>query len=108
MSLVGPRPERPFFVQRFAGQMPHYHLRHTVRPGITGWAQVHGWRGNTSIQRRLEHDLYYVRRQSLRLDATVLLWTPYALLFPGLARARQEGPCDGASATDASDTNEGS
>jgi putative colanic acid biosynthesis UDP-glucose lipid carrier transferase len=82
MSLVGPRPERPFFVSQFAQNMPHYHLRHAVVPGITGWAQVHGWRGNTSVEARLEHDLYYVRHQSLRLDLMVLALTPYALLAP--------------------------
>jgi exopolysaccharide biosynthesis polyprenyl glycosylphosphotransferase len=85
MSLVGPRPERPFFVNQFAQTMPQYHLRHAVPPGITGWAQVHGWRGNTSLEKRLEHDLYYIRHQSLRLDLTVLVLTPYALFAPAQA-----------------------
>jgi lipopolysaccharide/colanic/teichoic acid biosynthesis glycosyltransferase len=82
MSFVGPRPERPVFVRQFEQIMPHYQLRHAVPPGITGWAQVHGWRGNTSIEKRLEHDLYYIRHQSLRLDLMVLIRTPYALLVP--------------------------
>jgi len=87
MSLVGPRPERPFFVDQFQQKMPHYDLRHCVPPGITGWAQVHGWRGNTSIEERLVHDLYYVRHQSLRLDLMVLLRTPFALL--GVAKTSE-------------------
>ena len=75
MSLIGPRPERPVFVKRFRRTLPQYPLRHRVHVGITGWAQVHGWRGNTSIRRRLECDLYYVRNWSLLLDLKILWLT---------------------------------
>ncbi len=80
MSLVGPRPERPCFVKEFVQQLPHYMERHRVRPGITGWAQVHGWRGNTSIARRLDFDLQYVARRSLWLNMQILLMTPWRVL----------------------------
>lgn len=75
MSLVGPRPERPHFVEQFRDEYPHYMLRHKVRAGITGWAQVHGWRGNTSMKIRIEHDLYYIENWSLMLDLKILLLT---------------------------------
>ncbi|MGH9456070.1 MAG: undecaprenyl-phosphate glucose phosphotransferase [Thermoanaerobaculia bacterium] len=75
MSLVGPRPERPEFVALFRAEYPHYMLRHKVRAGMTGWAQVHGWRGNTSVRMRLEHDLYYIENWSLLLDLKILLLT---------------------------------
>ncbi|HVR43981.1 MAG TPA: undecaprenyl-phosphate glucose phosphotransferase [Thermoanaerobaculia bacterium] len=75
MSLVGPRPERPEFVALFRAEHPHYMLRHKVRAGITGWAQIHGWRGNTSVRMRLEHDLYYIENWSLLLDLKILLLT---------------------------------
>ena len=75
MSLVGPRPERPQFVEQFRAEFPHYMLRHKVRAGITGWAQVHGWRGNTSIRMRIEHDLYYIENWSLMLDVKILFMT---------------------------------
>ena len=75
MSLVGPRPERPFFVKYFKGQIPQYMLRHKVRSGITGWAQVNGWRGNTSIEKRIEHDLYYIENWSLVLDLKIMWLT---------------------------------
>ena len=75
MSLVGPRPERPQFVQQFRAEFPHYMLRHKVRAGMTGWAQVHGWRGNTSIRMRIEHDLYYIENWSLLLDVKILFMT---------------------------------
>ncbi|PWT93945.1 MAG: undecaprenyl-phosphate glucose phosphotransferase [Acidobacteria bacterium] len=75
MSLVGPRPERPFFVHYFKEQIPQYMLRHKVRSGITGWAQVNGWRGNTSIEKRIEHDLYYIENWSLSLDLKILWLT---------------------------------
>ncbi|MBI4476468.1 MAG: undecaprenyl-phosphate glucose phosphotransferase, partial [Acidobacteria bacterium] len=68
MSLVGPRPERPFFVQQFKQRFSHYMLRHKVKSGITGWAQVNGWRGNTSIEKRIEYDLYNNENWSLGLD----------------------------------------
>ncbi len=75
MSLVGPRPERPHFVEQFRTEFPHYMLRHKVRAGITGWAQVHGWRGNTSVRMRIEHDLYYIENWSLMLDLKILAMT---------------------------------
>lgn len=75
MSLVGPRPERPVFVQQFRSEVPHYMLRHKVKAGITGWAQVNGWRGNTSLDRRIECDLYYIRNWSYLLDLKILLMT---------------------------------
>lgn len=77
MSLVGPRPERPVFVAQFKGEIPHYMLRHKVKAGITGWAQVNGWRGNTSLERRIECDLYYIRNWSYGLDVKILLLTLY-------------------------------
>jgi len=75
MSFVGPRPERPEFVAQFSAEQPGYAERHTVRCGLTGFAQVHGWRGSTSMEERLRHDIYYVRNWSLGLDARVLLLT---------------------------------
>lgn len=75
MSLVGPRPERPFFVEQFRDRIPHYMLRHRVRAGLTGWAQVHGWRGNTSLEKRIEYDLYYIENWSLALDLKILWMT---------------------------------
>lgn len=75
MSVVGPRPERPQFVEQFRAEFPHYMLRHKVRAGMTGWAQVHGWRGNTSIRIRIEHDLYYIENWSLMLDFKILFLT---------------------------------
>jgi exopolysaccharide biosynthesis polyprenyl glycosylphosphotransferase len=75
MSLVGPRPERPSFVREFKHKVPQYMVRHRVKAGITGWAQVHGWRGNTSIRKRLEYDLYYIENWSLALDIKILWMT---------------------------------
>ncbi len=75
MSLVGPRPERPFFIERFRQEVPDYMLRHYVKCGITGWAQVNGWRGDTSIPERVAHDLYYLRNWGLGLDFKILLLT---------------------------------
>ena len=75
MSLVGPRPERPSFVEEFRRKVPGYMLRHKVKAGITGWAQIHGWRGDTSIEKRIEYDLYYIERWSLGLDLKILLMT---------------------------------
>ncbi|PYQ28601.1 MAG: undecaprenyl-phosphate glucose phosphotransferase [Acidobacteria bacterium] len=75
MSVIGPRPERPEFVEQFRSEFPHYMLRHKVRAGMTGWAQVHGWRGNTSIRMRIEHDLYYIENWSLLLDVKILFLT---------------------------------
>jgi Undecaprenyl-phosphate glucose phosphotransferase len=75
MSLVGPRPERPVFVEEFRRQIPDYMFRHKVKAGITGWAQVNGWRGNTSLVQRTECDLYYIRNWSLELDIKILTMT---------------------------------
>ncbi len=75
MSLVGPRPERPYFVNKFKGEIPNYMRRHMVKTGITGWAQVNGWRGDTSVDKRTEHDLYYVKHWSLFLDIKIILKT---------------------------------
>jgi lipopolysaccharide/colanic/teichoic acid biosynthesis glycosyltransferase len=75
MSLVGPRPERPEFTREFRKEHRGYDVRHTVRPGITGYAQIHGWRGYTSLEERLRHDFYYVHNWSARLDLYVLLMT---------------------------------
>ncbi len=75
MSIVGPRPERPAFVREFKNRMPQYMHRHRVKAGITGWAQVHGWRGNTSIKKRLQYDLYYIENWSLKLDFKILWMT---------------------------------
>jgi putative colanic acid biosynthesis UDP-glucose lipid carrier transferase len=75
MSIVGPRPERPVFIEQFREQVPQYMLRHKMKAGITGWAQVNGWRGNTSISKRIEFDIYYIRNWSLRLDFKIMLMT---------------------------------
>ena len=80
MSLVGPRPERPSFVADFKKRIPQYMLRHKVKTGMTGWAQVNGWRGNTSIEKRIEHDLYYIQNWSLSLDLQILWRTWRAVL----------------------------
>ncbi len=80
MSLVGPRPERPCFVQEFSQRFPTYKQRLNVLPGITGWAQINGWRGDTSIEKRLECDLYYVRNWSVSLNLLIMLRTPYRIL----------------------------
>lgn len=75
MSLIGPRPERPVFVEEFREVVPKYMIKHYVRPGMTGWAQVNGWRGNTSIQKRIEHDIYYVENWTLLLDLKIFFLT---------------------------------
>src|SRR3954469_16982526 len=75
MSLVGPRPERPVFIDQFRRHIPRYQLRHMVKSGMTGWAQIHGLRGNTSIQKRVEFDLYYIEHWSLLLDLKILART---------------------------------
>ena len=86
MSLVGPRPERPRFVDQFRRQLPFYSTRHRLQPGITGWAQVNGLRGDTSIAARAEHDLYYLRHWSLALDFRIL-WMTVAHFPRDLRRA---------------------
>jgi exopolysaccharide biosynthesis polyprenyl glycosylphosphotransferase len=75
MSLVGPRPERPVFVNDFRKKVPGYMLRHKVKAGITGWAQVNGWRGNTSIEKRIECDLFYIQNWSLAFDLRIIFLT---------------------------------
>jgi Undecaprenyl-phosphate glucose phosphotransferase len=75
MSIVGPRPERPFFVEQFKHRIPQYMLRHKVKAGITGWAQVNGWRGNTSLEKRIEYDLYYIENWSVGLDIKIMWLT---------------------------------
>jgi Undecaprenyl-phosphate glucose phosphotransferase len=75
MSMVGPRPERPIFVSKFKGEIPNYMFRHRVKTGITGWAQVNGWRGDTSLEKRIEFDLFYIRNWSLWFDLRILLMT---------------------------------
>jgi Undecaprenyl-phosphate glucose phosphotransferase len=75
MSIVGPRPERPFFVEQFKHRIPQYMLRHKVKAGITGWAQVNGWRGNTSLEKRIEYDLYYIENWSVTLDIKIMWLT---------------------------------
>lgn len=75
MSLVGPRPELPYFVERFRDDIPLYMVKHQVRPGITGWAQVHGLRGDTSIEKRIRHDVYYIENWSVLLDIQILVMT---------------------------------
>lgn len=75
MSLVGPRPERPEFVEKFRKSVPKYMLRHKVKAGITGWAQVNGWRGDTSLEERIDHDLYYIENWSPLFDVKILMLT---------------------------------
>lgn len=75
MSIVGPRPERPEFVSTFRKEIPQYMLRHKMKSGITGWAQVNGWRGNTSIEERIKFDLFYIRNYSLLFDIKIMLLT---------------------------------
>ncbi len=77
MSVVGPRPERPVFIQEFKKQIPQYMLRHKVKAGITGWAQVNGWRGNTSLDKRIQYDLYYIEHWSVGFDLWIMALTPF-------------------------------
>ena len=77
MSLVGPRPERPQYVEKFREEIPRYMIKHQVRPGMTGWAQVNGYRGDTSIRKRIEHDLYYIENWTLGLDMKILFLTVF-------------------------------
>ena len=78
MSVVGPRPERPFFVKRFLDEVSHYDTRHRLKVGITGWAQVNGWRGDTSIQKRFEFDLYYLQNWSFWFDLRIIFLTAWS------------------------------
>lgn len=77
MSLIGPRPERPYFVDKFKEEIPKYMIKHQVKPGITGWAQVNGWRGDTSIEERIKCDIYYIENWSLWLDIKILFMTVF-------------------------------
>lgn len=77
MSLIGPRPERPQFVEKFKEEIPRYMVKHQVRPGMTGWAQVNGYRGDTSIRRRIDCDLYYIENWSIGLDIMILFLTVF-------------------------------
>lgn len=86
MSLVGPRPERPFFVEKFRDEVPLYMLKHLVRPGITGWAQVNGWRGDTSILERIKCDMYYIENWSMLLDIKILIMT----VFKGIVNPNEK------------------
>ncbi len=81
MSLVGPRPERPVFIQQFKKTIPNYNARHCVKAGITGWAQVHGWRGNTSLRKRIQFDLYYITHWTPWLDIRIMWMTLWHGLF---------------------------
>lgn len=77
MSLVGPRPERPQFVEKFREEIPRYMVKHQVRPGITGWAQINGYRGDTSIRKRIEYDLYYIENWTMGFDIKILFLTVF-------------------------------
>jgi len=77
MSLIGPRPERPVFVEQYKNEIPHYMKKHLVKAGVTGWAQVHGWRGKTCLHTRIEHDLYYIENWSLWLDVKIIVMTVF-------------------------------
>lgn len=83
MSLVGPRPERPQFVQKFRDEIPRYMVKHKVRPGMTGWAQINGYRGNTSIKKRIEYDLYYIENWTMVFDMKILILTIFKGFFDG-------------------------
>lgn len=75
MSIIGPRPERPYFVEQFKEEIPKYMIKHHVRPGITGWAQVNGWRGDTSIEKRIQCDIYYIENWDIWLDIKIIFLT---------------------------------
>ena len=77
MSVVGPRPERPFFVEKFKEEVPRYMIKHQVRPGITGWAQINGYRGDTSIEERIKHDLYYIENWTFAFDLRIIFLTVF-------------------------------
>ena len=80
MSLVGPRPERPIHIREYRHEIPGYMLRHKVKAGMTGWAQVHGWRGDTSLHERSEHDIYYIQNWSLGMDFLILTMTLWSIV----------------------------
>jgi len=86
MSIVGPRPERPMFVDEFKKTIPGYMKKHVVKAGITGWAQINGLRGDTDLNQRIEHDLYYIENWSLWLDLKIILLTPFRGMLNGNAK----------------------
>jgi putative colanic acid biosysnthesis UDP-glucose lipid carrier transferase len=86
MSIVGPRPERPMFVEQFKGEIDGYMHKHLVKAGITGWAQVNGWRGDTDLTRRIEHDLYYINHWSLAFDLRIIFLT----IFKGFVHSENQ------------------
>ena len=75
MSVVGPRPERPQFVDQFKEEIPRYMVKHQVRPGLTGWAQINGYRGDTSIKRRIEFDIFYIENWTMSFDIKIMFLT---------------------------------
>ncbi len=77
MSLVGPRPERPLFVEKFKEEIPRYMIKHQVRPGLTGWAQINGYRGDTSIRKRIEYDIFYIENWTMGLDIKIMFLTVF-------------------------------
>ncbi|TGN99684.1 hypothetical protein PN36_35095 [Candidatus Thiomargarita nelsonii] len=81
MSIVGPRPERPFFVEKFKHEIPNYMQKHLVKGGITGWAQINGWRGNTDLHQRIEHDIFYIENWSVQFDIQIIVITIFRSFF---------------------------
>ena len=81
MSVVGPRPERPQFVEKFKEEIPRYMVKHQVRPGLTGWAQINGYRGDTSIKRRVEYDIFYIENWTLSFDIKIILLTIFKVFI---------------------------
>jgi len=81
MSIVGPRPERPVFVEQFKHEIPDYMQKHLVKGGITGWAQVNGWRGDTDLRQRIEHDIFYIENWSVRFDLQIIVMTIFKVIF---------------------------
>jgi putative colanic acid biosynthesis UDP-glucose lipid carrier transferase len=81
MSIVGPRPERPHFVEQFKYEIPDYMQKHLVKAGITGWAQVNGWRGNTDLNQRIEHDIFYIENWSVWFDFQIIVMTIFKVFF---------------------------
>jgi lipopolysaccharide/colanic/teichoic acid biosynthesis glycosyltransferase len=75
MSLVGPRPEQSMFVEQFKEEIPRYMIKHQVRPGLTGWAQINGYRGDTSIRKRIEYDIFYIENWTFLFDVKIILMT---------------------------------
>jgi lipopolysaccharide/colanic/teichoic acid biosynthesis glycosyltransferase len=80
MSLVGPRPEQAMFVEQFKEEIPRYMIKHQVRPGLTGWAQINGYRGDTSIRKRIEYDIFYIENWTFFFDLKIIFMT----MFKGL------------------------